>query len=379
MKGGRIMSRSLVNQIIRFLFVTTCIIIGLYVALFISKLTYPFIIAFIVAFLLNPLVNLLNEKAKIPRGIAAFISIILLLSVVAGLFTLLITEIISGSTYLVQVVPESFQRLVYFVENIVTDKIIPLYDVVMNEYSQLGAGQQATIRTNIQSIGDSVINLGKGALNGIIDGIKLIIAVLPNTATLIFVSLLATFFISKDWYKIKNLFAIYTPVRIKHYSKTIFTDLRKALFGFIKAHITLISMTTVLVLIGLLILRVPFAITIAILIGLIDLLPYLGTGLIFVPWILYTFLTSDYSLTIGLAILYGVVIVQRQLAEPKILSSNIGLHPLPTLISLFVGFKFLGLLGLIVGPVTLVVLSTLYRAKVFHELWYYIKGSHKKT
>ncbi|MEH7348895.1 sporulation integral membrane protein YtvI [Gottfriedia acidiceleris] len=370
------MNRTLVFQIIRFLFVIACIILGLYVALFISKLTYPFIIALIIAYFLNPLVNLLNEKARIPRGIAAFLSIILLLAVLAGLFTLLITEIISGSTYLIQVVPESFERLIYFVENIVTDKVIPLYDLIMSKYSQLGAGQQQTIRTNIQSIGDSAINLGKEALNGIIVGIKLVIALLPNTATLIFVSLLATFFISKDWYKIKNLFAKYTPDRIQHYSKTIFIDLRKALFGFIKAHITLISMTTVLVLIGLLILRIPFAITIAILIGFIDLLPYLGTGLIFVPWILYTFLSSDYKLTIGLAILYGVVIVQRQLAEPKVLSSNIGLQPLPTLISLFVGFKFFGLLGLIAGPVTLVILSTLYRARVFHEIWYYIRGSH---
>ncbi|ODG90730.1 sporulation integral membrane protein YtvI [Gottfriedia luciferensis] len=370
------MNRTLVFQIVRFLFVIACTILGLYVALFISKLTYPFIIALIIAYLLNPLVNFLNEKARVPRGIAAFLSIILLLAILAGLFTLLITEIISGSTYLIQVVPESFERLIYFVENLVTDKVIPLYDLIMSKYSQLGAGQQHTIRTNIQSIGDSAINLGKEALNGIIVGIKLVIALLPNTATLIFVSLLATFFISKDWYKIKNLFAKYTPDRIQHYSKTIFIDLRKALFGFIKAHITLISMTTVLVLIGLLILRVPFAITIAILIGFIDLLPYLGTGLIFIPWILYTFLSSDYKLTIGLAILYGVVIVQRQLAEPKVLSSNIGLQPLPTLISIFVGFKFFGLLGLIAGPVTLVILSTLYRARVFHELWYYIRGSN---
>ena len=376
MEGGKSLNRTLVFQIIRFLFVIACTILGLYVALFISKLTYPFIIALIIAYILNPLVNLLNEKARIHRGIAAFLSIILLLAVLAGLFTLLITEIISGSTYLINVVPESFERLIYFVENMVTDKVIPLYDLIMSKYSQLGAGQQQTIRTNIQSIGDSAINLGKEALNGIIVGIKLVIALLPNTATLIFVSLLATFFISKDWYKIKNLFAKYTPDRIQHYSKTIFIDLRKALFGFIKAHITLISMTTVLVLIGLLILRIPFAITIAILIGFIDLLPYLGTGLIFVPWILYTFLSSDYKLTIGLAILYGVVIVQRQLAEPKVLSSNIGLQPLPTLISLFVGFKFFGLLGLIAGPVTLVILSTLYRARVFHELWYYIRGSN---
>ena len=66
-----------------------------------------------------------------------------------------------------------------------------------------------------------------------------------------------------------------------------FCDLRKALFGFVKAQLTLVSMTTVIVLIGLLILRVPYAITIAIITGVVDLLPYLGTGAVFVP--LYTY------------------------------------------------------------------------------------------
>ena len=101
-------------------------------------------------------------------------------------------------------------------------------------------------------------------------------------------------------------------------------------------------MTTVIVLIGLLILRVPYAITIAIITGVVDLLPYLGTGAVFVPWVIYVFFTGDTAFAIGLLILYIVVIVQRQIMEPKVLSSNIGLDPLATLVALFVGFKLFG-------------------------------------
>jgi predicted PurR-regulated permease PerM len=61
--------------------------------------------------------------------------------------------------------------------------------------------------------------------------------------------------------------------------------------------------------------------------------------------------------------------------EPKVLSSNIGLDPLPTLIALFVGFKLYGFLGLIIGPATLVLLKTLYDAKVFRDLWRFIKDA----
>jgi sporulation integral membrane protein YtvI len=256
----------------------------------------------------------------------------------------------------------------------VTGKLLPLYDVLSHKYSQLGIGQQDTIRSNIQSIGNSIIDFGKTILTGVLNGLTVFITLLPNTATVLVISILSTFFISKDWFKLKERIENKTPERIKGYAIFIFADLRKAFFGYIRAHLTLISITTVIVLIGLLILRIPFAVTIALIIGFADLLPYLGTGTIFVPWILYTFLTSDFSLTIGLSILFAVVIVCRQVMEPKIISSNIGLNPLPTLIALFVGFKLLGFLGLILGPVTLVIFSTLYRANVFHEIWNYVIG-----
>ena len=164
------------------------------------------------------------------------------------------------------------------------------------------------------------------------------------------------------------------PKRAKTNSRTVFVDLKRAFFGFIKAQLTLISITTIIILIGLLVLRVNYAITIALVTGLVDIIPYLGTGLIFVPWIIYEFITGDINLAIGLVVLYVIVLVQRQIMEPKVLSSNIGMDPLATLISLFVGFKLIGFLGLIVGPITLVILTTLQKANVFHDVWTFIKG-----
>src|SRR5699024_5835394 len=116
-------------------------------------------------------------------------------------------------------------------------------------------------------------------------------------------------------------------------------DLKKALLGYLKAQLTLISITGAIVFVGLLILHVDYALTIAVATGLIDLLPYLGTGIVFVPWIIYMFFTGNYFLTIGLAVLYAIVLIQRQIMEPKIVSSNIGLDPLATLIAIFVGIQ----------------------------------------
>ncbi len=95
-------------------------------------------------------------------------------------------------------------------------------------------------------------------------------------------------------------------------------------------------------------------------IGLVDLLPYLGAGSVFVPWIMYLAIAGQLPQSIGLGVLYIVVLIQRQLTEPKILSKSIGLDPLATLIALFAGFKLFGILGLVAGPAAARFHSGLY-------------------
>ena len=73
-------------------------------------------------------------------------------------------------------------------------------------------------------------------------------------------------------------------------------------------------------------------------------------------------------------VLYLIVIVQRNLAEPKIVGSHIGLNPLAALVSIFVGLKLFGVLGFILGPVFAVLLKALYNAQVFHYIWRFIIG-----
>ncbi|MDM5190276.1 sporulation integral membrane protein YtvI [Bacillus sp. DX4.1] len=368
------MNRNLLYIILRLLFVIAVAIIGFYVLLYVSGLIYPFIIALAFAYLINPVVNFLNQKLQFPRALAVLVGLILVFGAIVGLVTYIVTEVISATTYLLQVVTDKLPAIIQYAQQFALNNIMPLYDDLISKFNHLGESQQYTITQNIQNLGTEATKQMKDLLTAIISGLTYFISALPTTLTVLVFVLLATFFISFDWHTLAHRVKKSLPNRIHGYGKTIFFDLRKALFGFVKAQLTLVSMTTIIVLIGLLILRVPYAITIALITGIVDLLPYLGTGAIFVPWIIYIFFTGDTAFAIGLLILYIVVIVQRQLMEPKVLSSNIGLDPLPTLIALFVGFKLYGFLGLIIGPVTLVLLNTLHKARVFHDLWKFIKG-----
>jgi sporulation integral membrane protein YtvI len=359
---------------IRFLVVIGAIVLALFSFYYLSKVTYPFLIGLIIAFLINPLVNILEKKARMPRVLAVFISLVIIFALFIGLITLLIAEIVSGANYLSKVVPEHLDTLIEYIEQYFTAQILPIYDQLASVFNKLDSGQQDTIIGNIKNVGTRIGTTVGTFIQNLFGLIPNLIAWLPNAATVLIFSLLATFFISKDWYRLSTLGSKILPEKAKSSSRSVFIDLKKALFGFIKAQLTLISITTVIILIGLLILRVDYAITIALLTGIVDIIPYLGTGAVFVPWIIYVAIGGNMGLALGLGVLYIIVLVQRQIMEPKILSSNIGLDPLATLIALFVGFKLIGFLGLIVGPVTLVIISTLYRAHVFHDLWGFIKG-----
>jgi sporulation integral membrane protein YtvI len=360
---------------LRFLLVVAIVVLAAISFYYLSKVTYPFLIALVIAFLINPLVNVLQKKGRMPRGLAVFLTLIIIFAFAVGLVTLLIAEIVSGANYLARVVPEHLDTLIKYIEEYITAQIIPLYNQLAGMFNRLDVGQKDTIIDNIQNVGTTIGSTVGSFIQNLFGNIPVILSWFPNAATVLIFSLLATFFISKDWDRLSAIGSRVVPEKAKTSGRTVFVDLKKALFGFLKAQLTLISITTVIILIGLLILRVDYAITIALITGIVDIIPYLGTGLIFVPWIIYQVIVGNMALAIGLGILYILVLVQRQIMEPKILSSNIGIDPLATLISLFVGFKLIGFLGLIVGPVTLVIISTLYRANIFHDLWAFIKGN----
>ncbi|QSS99213.1 sporulation integral membrane protein YtvI [Pontibacillus sp. ALD_SL1] len=364
----------LLSRIIRSLVVGFIVAASIFTTILLWTYLYPFIIALTIAYLINPLVTILEDKTHAPRSLAVFIAILLMLGAIIGIITLLVVELIDGFTYLGMQLPEHFRTLISYLENLLTYQIVPLYERITSIMNTLDATQQQEIIIQIQNVGANIAQSGAELLGDVLNAIPSYLKKLPNFATVLIFSLLGTFFISKDWYKLTLRIKQLTPSKVAESSVSVFNGLQKALLGFIKAQFTLISITAFIVLIGLLILRVEYAVTIAILTGAVDLLPYLGTGFVFVPWIVYMFFTGNYFLTIGLSVLYTIVIVQRQMMEPKVLSTNIGLDPLATLMALFVGFQLFGFLGLIIGPVSLVMVNTLHQSGVFKEVWAYIIG-----
>jgi sporulation integral membrane protein YtvI len=372
-----ILNPQLVHQIFRGIWVAVILfLIGLFLYK-VTPLVYPFLFGWVIAYLLNPLVNVLQRRAKFPRWLAVTFSMLLFFSAAVTCITLFVANIVVEIGTLSEKLQIQINQWAETYNNFINSSEFQNLVSWVNDFYAKNPQYQDTINKNLTSTAGTLAGFSRDSIGYILNTLVKLLTSLPNIATLAIITLLATFFISKDWYKIITRYSGIFSETILKVTKLIRTDLQKALFGYFRAQLILVSLTALVVIIGLLVLRVDYAITIGLLTGLADLMPYLGTGAVMVPWILYVFFAQgNIYLGIGLSILYGVILVARQIMEPKVLASSVGLDPLATLIALFVGLKLFGLVGLIIGPVTLVIFSAFYRARIFHDIAHYVhKGS----
>ncbi|WP_449354587.1 sporulation integral membrane protein YtvI [Virgibacillus natechei] len=368
------MKHPIIQMTFRILLILLLTVIGLFLFYHFLRLTYPFLIAAMFAFLIHPMIRLLERHARLPRPIAVLTSILTLIGIVGGLVTILVKKTIDGILYLSDYIPSQIEQVSTNIQNYFNQYILPLWDQGIGLLDNIESSQRQALQEGIQLIGSNIAvslgNLGEGIANGI----SSFIGALPITFTVIIFSLLGVYFISKDSKIYTAMYKNKLPWRFRKKVIHVCLDLKVKVFGFLKSQLILMVLTAIVSLIGLLILRVDQAFTIAVILGLIDLIPYFGPGLILIPWGIYSLFTGDIFLGVGLLILYASTITARQIAEPKVLSSSMKLNPMAILLSLFAGLQLFGLVGLVIGPIILVFFMALYDANVFDGLWRFIKG-----
>lgn len=361
-------------QLLRFFIVIVNLISMYLIVQYAFPYIYPFVLAVMLALLLNPIVTFLEKSIKLPRVLATITVMIIVLLVFVGMLVFIITELVQGTTYLAEKIPAYFQTIILIAEDMINEHILPLYHKLASFFNTLSPGQQTAISENLKQIIEQFRSFGTNFLQGLLFQIPVALTFLPESFTILIFIILATFIITNDWHSLMQNFKKIIPQHVHETCKSIWSHLKIAVFGFLKAQLLLILLTAFTIFTGLVIFNVDHALTITVFVALLDVLPLVGTGIIFIPWIIYLFLTGDYSMTISICILYMVVVIQRQLLEPKIVSSNIGLNPLAALIALFAGIQIWGVLGLFIGPMVLIIGNALIKAGVFHRIWHFIKG-----
>lgn len=369
------MSTERLWQIARFIGVILAIFFTGWLIIRLSSFMYPFVFAFLLALFSRPLVDFFQKRLRINRGWGALLSIILMSGLLIGSLVLIIMQLIRGLVFVANQLPAQIQELSLYFQKLYNEKLAPIWNDASEALRSLEPSQQNTVQNSIQSLGSSLASaIGEGS-KSVAGMLQTVLATMPSIALILVIVLLAWFFISKDWHRYELRLKKYEMLPWFARAESVVTSLRSALFGYIKAQLTLITITFFIVLIGLLIIGVEHPFAIAFIAAFFDILPYLGTGSVFLPWIAYSIITGDTGLAIGLAILYAIVILQRNIMEPKIVGDNIGIQPITALIALFVGIQVFGVFGLILGPLIAVIIKALHNAQIFHYLWDFIKGS----
>ncbi|MGR6836123.1 sporulation integral membrane protein YtvI [Syntrophomonas erecta] len=324
----------------------------------------PFIIAIILAIIIEPVVVFFETKIRLKRAWAVITSLVL----VVGGFIYLVSIIFSK---IIRELSEIYPQIARYSDQIISRFIDAMGDLRIS-YLQMNLPPQmeTTIQNNMERGTEVLRNVADSILNSLIG----FFTSLPNTFILILIATVATYFIIKDRALLKTFILQFIPGSARSKTRKVFAELFRALLGFLKAYSILISITAIITIIALKILGVKYILTIGIIVGLLDILPILGPGALFVPWIIWEFINGDTRLGISLLVIYVFISVTRQFLEPKIIGENIGLHPLATLISLYLGLQLGGIMGMIMGPVLVVIIMASYRAGVFESFhWRKIK------
>ncbi|MFS0751199.1 sporulation integral membrane protein YtvI [Oceanobacillus sp. 1P07AA] len=368
------MSTELIQKFFRAIIIIGTILTIVAVIYFSFPYIYPILIAYILALLFQPMVLWFENRLKLPKIPAIIITVTVFLTICTGALFLAITELYQGTLFLADKIPSHYQQFVLYLENMFNTHILPMYEKVLSYIDSLDQGYQQTVKNYIATLSDLIASGGASFLQVAISNIPMFIAAIPSSITNIVFILIASCMISYEMDRIHSFFKSIFPTHIQSIQNKIASHFKHAVVGYFRAQLILVFTTACIILIGLLILKVEHALTIVLFAAIADIIPYVGTGIIFIPWIIFNFFSGNYALTIGLSILYGFVVILRQILEPKVLSSSIGIHPLIMLIGMFVGIKVLGFIGLFLSPILLVLIKGLMETGAFHLLFKYIKG-----
>lgn len=365
-KNFRILKRSLLF-LIAFL---VCMVLFY----FLSTVIISLIFAWVVALLINPLVNFLQYRGRMPRQLAVLIVLISIMSLLLGIITLFVAELIAITEYLSKRAPYHLEETFTTIEDFFVKQILPKIQLIINNISGENNQYGYSLSMQLNDLFSNFVSQVIFGLQTILSKMTGFLSWLPKAFTVFIFTIIATFFISSDWYKLKRTFDRYLPQIARERSLMVFYNLRSALFGYMRAQLTIIVISCVIVFTGLLILKSDYPLLLAVMIGILDLIPFLGPGIVLVPWMTYEWLVNNHAMALGLFVLFIVIIVTRQLIEPKIVSTNIGMNPLLTLLAIFVGWQIFGLAGVILVPACFVLIHSLYKTGVITDIWKYIQG-----
>ncbi len=319
----------------------------------------PFIIGFLLAALIQPAVRFCCKRTGMNRkacGVFAVLIIVAALSITA----------VFGVTKLITELSDAFQPLPGIAAQL-SQALTSISAGLSGMLKNMPKFSGVSFDTSIENISAEILKISAlpDKLGKFVHGA---VVLMPGLMLDTVVTVVAACFISADYPNITGFIIRQLPEKRRETAIELKSFFLTTVAKLIRAYFTLMVITFFELCVGLLLLRVPHAVIIAAVIALVDVLPVLGTGTVMMPWALMELIMGRGYSAVGLALIYAIITIVRNILEPKIVGHHIGLHPLVTLAAIVIGLKALGFAGMIFLPITIIILKHM-RESGLVKLW----------
>jgi len=343
---------------------------------YLLNLLMPFFLALIFAAVSRPMARYLSADVRWKKGengekipvkrrfrlrssVAGVVSVLLLFLVLGVLLILLLVRLTDGIVSLASAIPHFY-----------SNSILPGFTALLHQVELFASrfddsileAVQATIPNLIASVGSAVTSFSAA----VVSRITSLAGQLPTMLLNVIICMIATVFISVDFETISGFIRRNLPSR----AMSLVTDIRDSfldiIWQFLRSYFTIFCITAAEVSLGLFIIGMNKPVLLGFIVATFDAFPIVGSGMILLPWAIITLFSGTLWRGLGLLLLYVVVVVARQIIEPKIVGKHVGLRPLVTLICMFVGTRLFGALGLFGLPIMAAIINDLNSSGLIH-------------
>ena len=324
---------------------------------------FPFIVAWCIAMLTRPIARRLSRRTRIPIKLASPLVMLLTLA----LFGFIVFSACYRLFY-------ELQRLIVWVSEDSGD-ISQRVEEIMGYFSNIGSNVPLIdnlenidgLRNIRQNFDAALEKLFSGALTSLSSGIPAMLArlfsALPSLFLGFIVTVIACFYFALDIDRLHISIVSVLPEKIGKKLPVLKQKVAETLVKYVKSYLILLILTFLELFIGFSVLKLEYAFLLALIIAFVDILPVFGVGSVLVPWAIIMLFMKNFYLGIGLLVVYLIITVVRQFAEPRIVGKSLGLHPLLTLVAMYVGFEVFGIIGMFLAPTVLIIIKPIFDLK----------------
>lgn len=317
----------------------------------------PFVIGWFISFVASPLVCWLEKRLNILKQLSSAIIIIVVLGAIIVVVYFGGGRLLSETGSFIKNIPELYRQLEAGMDQIGTS-MQGFFDLLP---AGIQSGWHAVVTNLDNTVGDFIGKMSEPTVMAAGNLAKRI----PSVLIAIIVTILSAYFFIAERETVITWSKTITPKPIQIRMTMVIDNLKHAMGGYFKAQFKIMAVVGIILLVGFGFLKVHYAVLLAVVIALLDFLPFFGTGTAMLPWILYKVLTGDYRYAVGLFAIYATTQVVRHLIQPKLIGDDVGMSPLLTLVFLYLGYRVGGLFGMIFAiPIGMIAIN-MYKAGAF--------------